>query len=320
MMILEGVDDGNGQSLRWKQIPWRDKEKGPVLINCLFSFAACKGIYREIRKGEEGYRKIDDRWDSFVQELFKQPEFMGISGSVRSVRLMFENTIKERARHHGWLDENGGVTGNLSNHEGDLAGLDVNVKQILLYREDIKEAERFSTNLSKELDTNEVTVLTNNLKKKSRRKRKESAEFGVRSSGSSSNVSSEFDEYVLDFFGVNKKKKSSAEIDPASQMKRYFDGFTVENFINESKLNISVLGTLNEITLEVIINLFYHDVCVNGNRDHFKCELCEYGVTKLNAQKICMYLEGIRSSLQSEVHMNSFCTPPTPTPTPIVEL
>ena len=61
------------------------------------------------------FMRSEERWELFADELFRQPEFAGITGSVGVVITMFDQTIRERALFHGWLDVNGGVTGNLSN-------------------------------------------------------------------------------------------------------------------------------------------------------------------------------------------------------------
>jgi hypothetical protein len=87
------------------------------------------------RKGTE------DIWVSFTALLFKQPEFAGLEGSSNSVYTKYTDTLNEIARHHGWKDENGEITGKLSGHEGDLDDLDANVKQILMDKEEEKAQE-----------------------------------------------------------------------------------------------------------------------------------------------------------------------------------
>ena len=206
----DSVSEVSSEGIRGKQIPWRDKEKGAKLLLCLFRLANAKGIYKEIKRYSKDFMRSEERWELFVEELFRQPEFAGITGSVRAVKTMFDQTIRERARFHGWLDINGGVTGNLSNEEGDLSGIDVEIKQILLYREEQRETEKFNTNLSKELDQNEVTIITNNLKKRSKAKSKDSSSSSGHSStvsGSTRSTFSEFDNTYLNFFGVKKPKK-----------------------------------------------------------------------------------------------------------------
>ena len=78
------------------------------------------------------------------------------------------------------------------------------------YREEQREKEKFNTNLSKELDQNEVSIITNNLKKKSKAKSKDSSSSSGHSStvsGSTRSTFSEFDNTYLNFFGVKKPKK-----------------------------------------------------------------------------------------------------------------
>ena len=116
-----------------KLIPWRDPEKGPLLKAAMFKLAFTSDdetnkIYYKA-PGETSSK--DQRWQDFTAELFDQPEFFGLEGSFRSIRDMFQNTMDERAKHHGWMDANGGITGNLSNHTGDLSDLDSAPKNVL---------------------------------------------------------------------------------------------------------------------------------------------------------------------------------------------
>ena len=107
-------------------LPWRT-ERGPILTTCLLKLIVSTGQY--LKKNKAG---SPDIWDSFSKLLFKQPEFNGLEGSSNSIREKYKEVLKERARHHGWMDANGGITGNLSSHEGDLCDLDNMVKQILM--------------------------------------------------------------------------------------------------------------------------------------------------------------------------------------------
>jgi hypothetical protein len=111
-------------------LPWRT-ERGPILTTCLLKLVVSTG--QHMKKNKAGNPDI---WESFSDLLFKQPEFHGLEGSANSIYSQFQETLAKRARHHGWKDENGGVTGNLSGHEGDLDDLDTNVKQILMDREE----------------------------------------------------------------------------------------------------------------------------------------------------------------------------------------
>ena len=113
--------------------PWRDKTIGPVLTNVLFRLAVSEGIHLK----KTGIKQ-EKRWEDFTSLLFKQSEFKDMDGSTKSIQNQLKETKEERAKHHGWMDQNGGVTGNLSNHEGELSELDGNVKQILQDLEDVK--------------------------------------------------------------------------------------------------------------------------------------------------------------------------------------
>ena len=105
-------------------ITWRAADKTQQLYESLFAMAVAKGIHLK-KNGEK--RTLDARWDELVAELFKTPPFSLFEGSIRSVRDHYEKTMDEVARHHGWLDENGARTGNLSGGDGDLPPLESNI-------------------------------------------------------------------------------------------------------------------------------------------------------------------------------------------------
>ena len=118
------------------QLPWRAAIKGPVLRTVLFRLALVQGMH--MKKNKKG---TPDIWESFAELLFKQPEFAGLEGSAHSIQEQFRLTLQARSQHHGWTDANGGITGNLSGHEGDLDELDKMVKQILMERK-AKKADK----------------------------------------------------------------------------------------------------------------------------------------------------------------------------------
>ena len=60
---------------------------------------------------------------------FEQPEFEGLECSI------YNSTRDERAKLHGWMDANGGATGNLSDYVGDLSVLDQAIKNCLMDEE-----------------------------------------------------------------------------------------------------------------------------------------------------------------------------------------
>ena len=141
-------------TLSKKLIPWRDKLIGPVLICCLFRLA----VVEQIHLKKTGIKQ-EERWEKFTSTLFNQPEFDGYEGSCKSVKHQFMTVRDERAKFHGWLDENGGVTGNLSNHEGELDELDTNIKQILQDLEELKAQKELKDDLAKNMDKNENIII-----------------------------------------------------------------------------------------------------------------------------------------------------------------
>ena len=82
---------------------------------------------------------------------------------------------KERAKHHGWLDANGGITGNLSNHAGDLSPLDKAIKDCLMDLEQLNAEKDLKKDLGPELNEKEGTLIQTQLSKESKSKRKENA-------------------------------------------------------------------------------------------------------------------------------------------------
>jgi hypothetical protein len=136
------------------QIPWRNPVKSIPLYECLFRLAVTQRIHLITKKDSK------ESWDRFADMLFKQPEFATFEKiTVKVLRSQFDNYIKVRAKHHGWMAENGGVTGNLSDHAGDLSGPDKYIKQILNDKEELEAAKKLKKDLTKNLEKNELEAL-----------------------------------------------------------------------------------------------------------------------------------------------------------------
>ena len=103
-----------------------------------YAISPCRCARNTFGKKKKG---TPDIWEEFSELLFKQPEFMGLEGSVHSIQEQYRVTLRARSQHHGWTDANGGITGNLSGHEGQLDELDRMAKQILMDKES-KKAEK----------------------------------------------------------------------------------------------------------------------------------------------------------------------------------
>lgn len=149
-------------------IPWRDTTKGPSLRLAMFRLAVVERIYF---KSSDDKRKADDRWQDFANKLFAQPEFMGMDGSFRSIKEQYFNTLNDRAKHHGWMDANGGITGNLSDHAGDLDPLDQAIKDCLVDKEHLENEKELKKDLAKELNTKEGDLIQGQLSKEAKENR-----------------------------------------------------------------------------------------------------------------------------------------------------
>ena len=225
------------------QIPWRDPVKGPLLKKTILNLSLIHGIHL---KDANSKLKKDERWQIFATEVFKQPEFHEMEGSFRSIREQFEGIIKERAKFHGWTDANGGVTGNLSNHSGDLDAIDKAVKQILIDQEHEKNEKELSKNLSKDLEEKEVTILTKSLSKKSREKRKIITNEGSSGSSSSSTMESQsfdLDRTIHEYLSSSLQRKNADELSDMNKKQKIFYLTNIE---------IKLLSLLNNKSIDVI--------------------------------------------------------------------
>jgi len=125
-VTLSHIDSAKGKTL----LPWRCKTTaGLQLRTLLVRHVVSTNLHLQNRKPK--------LWDDLVEQLKKEPEFMRhitpetVPVSGRALKDQFKTIVDERCAHHGWTDKNGGVTGNLSGHAGDLDELDKNVRQIV---------------------------------------------------------------------------------------------------------------------------------------------------------------------------------------------
>lgn len=207
-------------------IPWREPSKGYALRVAMYRLAIVEQIYF---KQQDDKRKVDDRWLDFATKLFAQPEFLGMEGSFRTVKDQYYATLNERAKHHGWMDANGGTTGNLSNHAGELDALDQLIKNCMMDKEQLENEKQLAKDLSKELNTKETDIIQGQLAKEAKESRKENS--------------------------------------------------------------LKCEDVLMEVTLDIVINAFCCDgVGTEPNPKEFKAEMESYGMKKLDAHKLSMYL------------------------------
>ena len=329
------LQDNSSKTKKGKKlIPWRDPVKGPILKAVMFKLALTSSQSteeKEIKNNNKIYfkfpgetRNIDERWEQFAAALFKQPEFDGLEGSWRSIRDMYNETKKERAKHHGWMDANGGVTGNLSNHAGDLSALDQAVKDCLMDNEQLTAEKELKKDLGPELNEKENNLIQTQLSKESKSKRRDiTLKYKIKggeapgSGGSSgdSTVSSHHqrrstDDRILDFLfsdgdAANKKQRvgesSSAETSVSNAQRekdlmRKLNMFTsvVDQIVDEAFLERTCIELLTNITVEYTVNVF----CCYGegfdlNPKEFKSEMESYGLSKLDAGKLFMFLRNV---------------------------
>ena len=262
----------------------------------------------------------------FAAALFTQLEFDGLEGSWRLVvRDTFNETKNERAKHHGWMDANGGVTGNLSNHAGDLTALDQTIKDCLMDFEQLTAEKELKKDLGPELNEKENNLIQTQLSKESKSKRKDiTLKYKIKggtpdSGGSSSDTSASSrplgrkstDERILDFLfsdgAVASKKQrvggegSSAETSVSNAQRekdlmRKLNLFSnvVDQIVDDAFLDRSCIQLLTNVTVEYMVNVF----CCYGegfdlNPKDFKSEMESYGLSKLDAGKLFMFLRNV---------------------------
>jgi hypothetical protein len=152
---------------RKPQLPWRVEDKAQELYSCLFRLVVVEGLHLVPHKG------VTAAWENFTELLFKQPEFSRYElVSAKTLRKQYDKYIEKRAQFHGWTDKNGGVTGNLSNHAGDLDVIDSNIRQILFDIEEKRAQKELKKALSEKNERTELEVLTQGITGASKKKRK----------------------------------------------------------------------------------------------------------------------------------------------------
>jgi len=280
-------------------IPWRNPIRGPLLVNTLFRLAVVKKIYLKL-PGEK--LKADERWRVFTEELFQQPEFQGIEGSFRAVKDQFNMVLKERARFHGWLDANGGLTGNLSAKDGhQLDELDQNVKIILMDQEQ-RKAEKNLSNVLNNIDSGIINDSLSSDSSSLRGKRKQShlllpgrncPSSGSSVSTSNSSKRASFDDVLIEYLHDNhdnKKSRIMTENDIEEKLLDFFKTKSIQSILNEcDALNEKNVKLVEQIGIKILINVY----CCEGkdcNVDYFKNELVSFGMERLVAHKLHYYL------------------------------
>ena len=210
-----------------------------------------------------------DIWESFSELLFRQPEFHGLEGSSNSIREKIKEVLNERARHHGWKDANGGITGNLSGHEGDLSEMDSMVKQILMDQEGKKAEKELKKIQAGELNDIEGDVLKGRLVEGARKRRKMSSPGSVDSASGTSKASKSstpssvtVDDMFTSVFGpsplakVAKTEEATSVEEKLNTLFEKRDDVSPEALGVEVGLSVEGTGMLCEITVPVMLSVY----------------------------------------------------------------
>ena len=282
--------------------------RGEVLKRALFRLAVAEGIHmKKNRKGTE------DIWVSFTALLFKQPEFAGLEGSSNSVYTKYTDTLNEIARHHGWKDENGEITGNLSGHEGDLDDLDANVKQILMDKEDKKAQEELKKIQAGEINDIEKDVLTARLQAQAKEKRGRGSEQRKVKGGSPSSTSSTTSSVtsashsVDDLFsaiftpGRDKKARVTVDDDVTEKLTDFFEkkNMQFEAVVGQAGLSAEGEGCLYVASMDIAFHVFCNPAHVS-DVDYFKSQMITYGMNALDAHKLFLWIKRFHKDFLKE--------------------
>lgn len=234
------------------------------------------------------------------------------------------------------MDENGGTTGNLSNHEGELDALDQAIKDCLLDKEQLENEKELKKDLAKELNTKESDLIQGQLAKEAKESRqKNTLTYKVvskctSSSSSPSTLENDSSQSATSRENTSKQKahrmtaderiislllgKQNEESPAAKKQKQasqnaapeitnrerdkdlrkkftVFENGNFDQFITESRLSLSATDILEAISLDVVVDSY----CCNNrgtetNPTEFKSEMEAYGMTKLDATKLQLYL------------------------------
>ena len=173
-----------GQTL----LPWRAKTAaGHQLRTMLIRHVLATNLHMASRKPK--------LWDDMVTQLLKEPEFRQhvtpetapISG--RTLQDQFKHVVEERCTFHGWTDQHGGVTANLSGHAGELDELDRNVRQIKMDLEQKQAEKEAGERIKADLEAKDAGVLSGEIRERvdaARKRRKEDPPSTGSSTGSGS--------------------------------------------------------------------------------------------------------------------------------------
>jgi hypothetical protein len=281
-----------------------------VLRTTLFRLAVADGIYF-LKKNQKGNPDI---WEAFSEVLLKQPEFAGLEGSAHSICSQFKDTLDKRASHHGWTDANGGITGNLSGHEGDLDDLDRNVKQILMDREEKKAKKELEKIEKGELNDIEKDVLTSRLQSQAKAKRSRGPEqrkggkgespSSISSLSANSSSASSVDDLFSSIFGPSpsaKKSKPVIDDDLGEQLSSHFEAkrLRAQHVETEAGLSDEGAGILFIATMDIVFQVFCHPdhFC---DLDYFQPKMISYGMCALDAHKLFMWIKNFHSKFRKE--------------------
>jgi hypothetical protein len=297
-------------------LPFRDDVIGPGLINAIFRVAVKEEFW--VRSQQKGYtQKMQD--DDFAELVYSQPEFRDLKGSTKSIKDQYIVTMRSRARFHGWMDANGGYSGNCSNHAGELDQLDKNI-QIIVMDLERRNAEN---ELKETLGTTEQVVLVNGVTDQSRKNRQKGAAEAAKgksaaakngstptskaspastssnSSGGSGGgtslgqaVDAKLAEMIMSGPGSGVKRKRGAPDEAGVERKllaefKYWNGATLvaaASLDQESELMI------DKITIPLLVSLFCSDESPFDSQ-FFKINAVEVGLPVLEARKLFLFFK-----------------------------
>ena len=270
----------------------------------------------------KGEGKIEDRWEAATADIYRQPEFEGHElTSVKTLREHYKKCMDAVKEKIGWGDENGGKTGNLSNHEGDLYELSRTVRQILLDEEEETEKSAMAAKQREadKLAHTETTVLMNGLAQEQRMKRGSGGSNGGSVTSGSSSGLKLTDSMLLELMqggssssGPASKRKRDEEEASEDQLLQWFEeiggaGSGFIEVVSESgchgKGSLSdTVRQLEEVSFPVIANTFVQDGA-GADAKVFKKEMGEFDVQPLVAHKLYVYLKEQSKKLARQAGM-----------------
>jgi hypothetical protein len=284
------------------------------------------------------FKSVNDWWQWFIDMLQQRDLFKDFQlPSIKTLREYIKITKAKVAAENRWTDANGTVRSNLSDHAGDLSPLAKVVQNILLDEEEA-EATRDLNNknkeLAQELDRTEENVLTDcaNGSAKRRRLGTASASAGASAAGGggasasyttprggSLSASSLLDQTIIDLLSGDNKKKDEADDTEAVILVHLVSSGWERVAVDAGGLNDDdARSALEDIGYEIVANVFSHDG-EGASADYFsKKELVEYGLNKLQAHKLYLYLKAkaqvLREQEQGRVFAQLMGAVETPSP------